>query len=124
MSQLVGIYIQSETFETSDKDLRLRFRSSPPAGLQSGSVSGCHLPGVAEESLAHTSVGQHGVRQSHPPGLRRQPDRVRAGAAGAVLRVQPHLLEPPPLRPAVNYHRHRHRPAHRRQLLNGSVREN
>jgi len=96
--------------------LKLRFSSA--AGLKSGSVSSCNLPSFTEESLAHTSMGQHGGRQPHSLGLSRESDRLRAGAAGTVLRVQPHLLEPPSLRLAVDHHHHRHRPAHRGQLLN------
>jgi hypothetical protein len=98
--------------------LKLPFSSS--AGHKGGSVSSCNLPRVREESLAHTGMGEHGGRQPDPLGLGGEPDRLRAGAAGTVLRVQPHLLEPPPLRLAVDHHHHGDRPAHRRQLLNGT----
>jgi hypothetical protein len=90
---------------------------SSTAGLKSGCISSCDFPCCREESLAHTSLRQHSSRQPHPPGLSREPDRLRAGETGAVLRVQPHLLEPPPLWRTVDHHRHGDWPGHRRQLL-------
>ena len=63
-------------------------------------------------------MGEHRGREPHPPGFGRESDRVRAGEAGPVLRLQPHLLEPPPVRGAVDHRRHGDRVAHRHQLLN------
>ena len=90
---------------------------STAAGDEGGRIGRGHLAGVGAQGVADTGVREHGGWEPDAVGVGGEPDRVRAGKAGAVLRLQPLLLEPPPVWGALNHRRHRHRPAHRQQLL-------
>jgi hypothetical protein len=93
------------------------FLFSPIARYKSGCISGFDFSWFREESLAHPCMGQHRGWEPHPPRLCGESDCLRAGQAGPVLRLQPHLLEPPPIRGPVDHHRHGDWFAHRHQLL-------
>ena len=67
--------------------------------------------------MAHPCMGQHRGWEPHPPRFCRESDCLRAGQAGPVLRLQPHLLEPPPVRGLIDHHLHGNWAAHRHQLL-------
>nr|CAD1844807.1 unnamed protein product [Ananas comosus var. bracteatus] len=83
-----------------------------------GEVGGGAVALGGGAGVADSGVGEHGGRELVAAGVGGEPNRVRAGAAVAGLRLHPLLLGPPRLRPPLHPHRHRRRPPPHPRLTN------
>lgn len=91
------------------------FGCSAASWRAGGEVGGGAVALGGGAGVADTGVGEHGGGELVAAGVGGEPDRVRAGAAVAGLRLHPLLLGPPRLRPPLHPHRHRRRsPPHPR----------